>query len=80
MLDTKEKTGLQIANGNIEGDELGEFTCSDKRGASVIDYLLVNNIGLDIMDKFRVEDRTDSDHVTFEVNGVWKSIKIYPNK
>ena len=57
-----EKWGLQIANGNIEGDELRECTYSDKRGASVIDYLLINNTGLERMDKFRVEDRTDSDH------------------
>ena len=26
-----EKRGLQIANGNIEGDELGKFAYSDKR-------------------------------------------------
>ena len=39
-----EKRGLQIVNGNIKGDELGEFTYSDTRGASVVDYLLINNI------------------------------------
>ena len=61
FLDMIEKRSLQTANGNIEGDELGEFTYSDKRGASVIDYLLINNIGFNRMYTFRVEDRTDSD-------------------
>ena len=72
FLDMIEKRGLQIANGNIKGDELGEFTYSNTRGASVIDNLLVNNIGFFIIDKFMVEDRTDSDHqpisATFKTN------------
>ena len=42
-----------------------------REGASVFDYLLVNNIGLDRLDKFTIEDRTDSDHqpinATFKV-------------
>ena len=57
-----KKRVLQIANVNIEGDKLGEFTYSNKGGTSVIDCLLVNNTGLDRSDKFRVEDKTDSDH------------------
>ena len=71
FLDMIETRGLQIANGNIKRDELGEFTYSDTRGASAIDYLLVNNIGLDRIDKFKVEDGTVSDHqpisATFKV-------------
>ena len=56
------KRDLQIAIGNTERNELGEFAYSNKRGASVIDYLLVYNIGLDRMDKIKIEDRTYSDH------------------
>ena len=59
FLDMIGKRVRQIANGNVEGDELEEFIYSDNRGPSVIYYLLDNNIGLDRMDKFRVEDRTD---------------------
>ena len=71
FLDMIEKRGQQTENGNIKGDVLGKFTYSDTRGASVIDYLLVNNIGLDRIDKFTVGDRIDSDHqpitATFKV-------------
>ena len=36
FLDMIEKRGLQIKNGNIKGDESGEFTSYDKKRASVL--------------------------------------------
>ncbi|XP_068994227.1 trichohyalin-like [Neodiprion pinetum] len=57
-----EETGWAIMNGNMEGDEEGEFTYVEGAGATVIDYA----IG-DIEVRYRVKrieigDRVDSDH------------------
>ncbi|XP_015440282.1 PREDICTED: uncharacterized protein LOC107195036 [Dufourea novaeangliae] len=57
-----EKEGLYIPNGNIKGDEEGEYTQVEKRGASVIDYIIVNKVGLDEVEKLQVDERIGSDH------------------
>lgn len=46
MLEWVEERGWCLANGTKWGDEEGEFTYVGARGASVIDYLLVNAEGV----------------------------------
>ncbi|KOX68712.1 hypothetical protein WN51_07400 [Melipona quadrifasciata] len=50
-----------ILNGNMEGDEKGEFTYIEKRGETVIDYVLTNTKDLDKIEKFQVGSRINSD-------------------
>lgn len=42
MIEAVNKQGWTIANGNVEGDEEGEFTYTGSRGSSVIDYVIMN--------------------------------------
>ena len=52
-----------MLNGNWEGDQDGEFTYIGKQGQSVIDYGVVNfQVGQNI-EYFRIEERTESDHL-----------------
>ncbi|XP_053989910.1 uncharacterized protein LOC128882349 [Hylaeus volcanicus] len=57
-----EERGWHIANGNITGDEEGEWTYVGVRGATVIDYVICNEKGLEEIVHFKVEDRIESDH------------------
>lgn len=50
------RKGMAILNGNVKGDKTEEFTYVEKRGATVIDYVITNNTGLDMIEKFYVED------------------------
>lgn len=56
-----------ILNGNIEGDEDGEYTYIEKRGKSVIDYVVTNTVGIDKVLNFRIKDRVESDHQSLNV-------------
>lgn len=40
LLELAEKNGWNFLNGNIEGDEEGQFTYIGPRGNSVTDYVL----------------------------------------
>lgn len=40
LLKLLEEAGLVIWNGNVEGDQEGEFTYARERGCSVIDYVI----------------------------------------
>ncbi|EZA51144.1 hypothetical protein X777_10436 [Ooceraea biroi] len=66
-----DEMGRYILNGSMHGDKEGEFTYIGLRGNRVIDYVIVNEIGMELVKKFVVEDRVDSDHmqlvVTIEV-------------
>ena len=42
MLNWLDETGMHVLNGNIEGDELEEFTYVGPQGYTVIDYVIVN--------------------------------------
>lgn len=53
---------LNILNGRYEGDEEGEYTYTGYRGATVIDYALVNKYAEEEIREFRIEDRVESDH------------------
>lgn len=41
MVDFLEERGWRIFNGNVRGDEEGEYTFTGGRGNTVIDYVLV---------------------------------------
>lgn len=47
MLKLVEERGWHILNGNVKGDKTEEFTYVEKQGATVIDYVMTNNTGLD---------------------------------
>ena len=50
---------LNIVNGQIPGDRLGDFTCFNNLGASVADYLLVDsNIWAEKILKFKALNPT----------------------
>lgn len=57
------ENGWSILNGNVKGDEMGEHTFIGARGSSVIDYVLVNDKAREVIRKFRVIDRVESDHI-----------------
>ena len=49
LLNICHNHNLNIANGQIPGDRLGNFTCFNNLGASVVDYFLANS---NIWEKF----------------------------
>lgn len=51
----------------IEGDREGEYTYVSNKGCSVIDYVIVNEKGYDIVNNFKIEGRADSDHMPLMV-------------
>ncbi|XP_046628297.1 uncharacterized protein LOC124309086 [Neodiprion virginianus] len=57
-----DKTGWAIMNGNIEGDEEGEFTYVGGAGVTVIDYAIGDIEGRDRVKRIEIGDRVDSDH------------------
>lgn len=54
--------GWEIFNGNIEGDEEGEFTYTGGRGETVIDYVLGDERTRRGIERMEVADRVESDH------------------
>ena len=54
---------LLILNGCKQGDEKGHFTYVSTHGCSVIYYCLVSDIFVDIVAKFAVCDRVESQHM-----------------
>jgi len=67
LLETVEKMGLGLLNGNKEGDEQGEWTFAGTLGSSVIDYAICNTEAWDVIEEFKVGERTESDHVPLEL-------------
>lgn len=62
-----EELGGYILNSRKEGDRKGEYTYVSNKGCSVIDYVIVNEKGYDIINNFKIEDRVDSDHMPLVV-------------
>ena len=54
--------GIHILNGRKEGDIDGKITCISNRGSSVVDYMMVNTRIYDMVKRFEVLTRTESDH------------------
>ena len=62
-----EETGWSIFNGNIRGDEEGEFTYTGGRGSTVIDYVIGDEEVREKILELKKGDRIDSDHHTIKV-------------
>jgi len=71
--------GWSILNGNVKGDEEGEWMYTEGRGGTVIDYVIGNEETRERVVKMRVEDWVDSDHqpitVWVEGGGHWEERK-----
>ena len=66
LLEWIEENGLIILNGNMEGDEEGEFTYVSN-GTTVIDFALADRDTYERIEKFTVGERADSDHMPLEI-------------
>ncbi|KZC05855.1 hypothetical protein WN55_06852, partial [Dufourea novaeangliae] len=66
-----EEQGWGILNGNMKGDEEGEWTYTGGKGNSVIDYIIGNEETREKVEKMKVEERVESDHhpITVWVSG-----------
>lgn len=51
-----------ILNGNVKGNEEGEWTYVRGKKGTVIDYVLGNEETWESIKSMRIEDRVDSDH------------------
>lgn len=71
LLEMAEENGWEILNGNMEGDEEGEFTFIGGKGNSVINYVPIDSIIKEEIKRFRIGDRIESDHLplTVEIYG-----------
>jgi hypothetical protein len=58
-----EENGWEVLNGNKQGDEEGELTYVGSRGETVINYAIVNNAAWERVEKLKVGERVDSDHL-----------------
>lgn len=58
-----EENGWEILNGNMEGDEEGEYTFIEGQENSVIEYILIDTKIKDEIKNFRIEERVESDHL-----------------
>lgn len=59
--------GWSILNGNIRGDEEGEWTYTGERGDTVIDYVLGDERTRERIREVRVEEKMDLDHCPITV-------------
>ena len=57
-----EERGWGILNGNVAGDEEGEWTYTGGRGSSVIDYVMGNEDTREKVDRMEIGEMVDSDH------------------
>lgn len=71
LLKLIEERGWNILNGNMRGDESGEYTFIGARGYSVIDYIIVNSEALNKTKKMKVGCRCETEHqpVIMEIKG-----------
>ena len=67
MIEMVAENGWSILNGNIQGDEEGEWTYVGSRGSSVIDYVIVNVEARDEIMYFKLEERIESDHMPLKI-------------
>ena len=54
--------GIHTLNGRKEGGIDGKITCISNKGRSVVDYMMVNTRICDMVKRFEVLTRTESDH------------------
>ena len=56
------EVGWEILDGNIAGDEKGEYTYTAGRGETVIDYVLGDGNTRRGIERMEVGDKVESDH------------------
>lgn len=54
-----------MLNGNMKGNEHGDFTFTGKRSKSVIDYRLEYNKACEQIQRLEILERVDSDYPPF---------------
>lgn len=62
LVELVERMGRYILNGTDIEDREEEFTYVGARGCSVIDYVITNEVGYEIVKNFRIGER-NSDHI-----------------
>lgn len=68
LLSLIEDREWEVGNGNLRGDERGEFTYTGGKGDSVIDhYVIINQRAWDRIEKLMVGKRVESDHQPLEI-------------
>jgi len=67
LVEMIEERGWSIWNGNIAGDEEGEFTFMGDMGSTVIDYVIGDEETKERIRKMRIGDKVDSDHHPLEI-------------
>ncbi|XP_024872051.1 myosin-3-like [Temnothorax curvispinosus] len=67
LIETVEKMGLGLLNGTMEGDEQGEWTFAGTLGSLVTDYAICNAEAWDVIEEFKVGERTESNHMPLEL-------------
>jgi hypothetical protein len=58
-----KENGWEALNGNKQGGEEGEWTYIGSRGETVIDYGIVNEEAWERVEKFRIKERAELDHL-----------------
>ena len=71
LLEATGEIEWAILNGNMKGDEEGEYTYTGGRGESVIDYVITGEEERGEIECMKVEDRVESDHhpIVLEMKG-----------
>lgn len=70
LLSFCKESGFRIVNGRVGTDRgVGELTCHNSSGTSLVDYLLVKEDDLNLIANFEVLNRSESDHspLVFEI-------------
>lgn len=67
LMEFIEEKGWKIFNGNIEGDEEGEFIFTGGKGTTVIDYVLRSKVTKEKIRRMRIGKEVDSDHQPIEL-------------
>ena len=62
FLDLCKQTGLRIFNGRCDNDKRGNYTHVGSQGSSVVDYVIVTQILMEIVSTFQVGPNILSDH------------------
>ena len=67
MLKWMDEAGMHVLNGNIEGDEIGEYTYVVVQGCTVIDYILVNEECREEVREMNIGRSINSDHLPLQI-------------
>ncbi|KYN10442.1 hypothetical protein ALC57_17416 [Trachymyrmex cornetzi] len=65
LVEVIREKGWSILNGNVKGDEKGNWTYTGGKGDSVIDYVLVDEETKEEIEIMEIEEEIDSDHHPF---------------